>query len=60
MLTSVGFSTKGFPKRSACKLVYLRAHGCERIITYAFEQARARGKKRKVTSITKSNAQATV
>ena len=32
-------------------------HGCERIITYAFEQARVRDKKRKVTSVTKSNAQ---
>jgi tartrate dehydrogenase/decarboxylase/D-malate dehydrogenase len=31
--------------------------GTERIIRYAFEAARRRGKKRKVTSITKSNAQ---
>ena len=30
--------------------------GCERIITYAFEQARKRNKGRHVTSITKSNA----
>lgn len=33
-------------------------HGCERIIRYAFELAQKRNRKRKVTSITKSNAQA--
>ncbi len=33
-------------------------HGIERIIRYAFELAQKRNKKRKVTSITKSNAQA--
>lgn len=32
-------------------------HGTERIIRYAFEEARRRNKKRKVTSVTKSNAQ---
>ncbi len=32
-------------------------HGTERIIRYAFEEARRRGGRRKVTSITKSNAQ---
>ena len=32
-------------------------HGVERIIRYAFDLARTRGKKRKVASITKSNAQ---
>ncbi len=32
-------------------------HGTERIIRYAFEEARRRQKKSKVTSITKSNAQ---
>ncbi len=32
-------------------------HGTERIIRYAFEEARRRQKKNKVTSITKSNAQ---
>jgi tartrate dehydrogenase/decarboxylase/D-malate dehydrogenase len=32
-------------------------HGTERIIRYAFDLARKRNKKRKVTSITKSNAQ---
>lgn len=32
-------------------------HGTERIIRYAFEEARRRGRRRKVTSITKSNAQ---
>jgi tartrate dehydrogenase/decarboxylase/D-malate dehydrogenase len=33
-------------------------HGCERVIRYAFELARKRNKQRRVTSITKSNAQA--
>ena len=33
-------------------------HGVERIIRYAFELARSRNKKRRVASITKSNAQA--
>jgi tartrate dehydrogenase/decarboxylase/D-malate dehydrogenase len=33
-------------------------HGVERIIRYAFDLARTRNKKRKVASITKSNAQA--
>jgi tartrate dehydrogenase/decarboxylase/D-malate dehydrogenase len=32
-------------------------HGTERIVRYAFEEARRRQKKRKVTSVTKSNAQ---
>ncbi len=32
-------------------------HGTERIIRYAFEEARRRGGRRRVTSITKSNAQ---
>jgi tartrate dehydrogenase/decarboxylase/D-malate dehydrogenase len=33
-------------------------HGCERVIRYAFELARRRNKQKRVTSITKSNAQA--
>jgi len=33
-------------------------HGCERVIRYAFELARRRNGKRRVTSVTKSNAQA--
>lgn len=33
-------------------------HGCERVIRYAFELARKRNGKRRVTSVTKSNAQA--
>jgi tartrate dehydrogenase/decarboxylase/D-malate dehydrogenase len=32
-------------------------HGTERVIRYAFELCRRRGKKRRVTSVTKSNAQ---
>lgn len=33
-------------------------HGCERVIRFAFELARKRNGKRRVTSVTKSNAQA--
>jgi len=33
-------------------------HGCERVIRYAFDLARRRNKKNRVTSVTKSNAQA--
>ena len=57
MPTSVGFSTKGFPKRSACRLVYLLATAASALSLMPFQQARARDKKRKVTSVTKSNAQ---
>jgi tartrate dehydrogenase/decarboxylase/D-malate dehydrogenase len=41
----------------AIKTAVFTRHGVERIIRYAFELARARNKKRKVASITKSNAQ---
>ncbi len=57
-----GFHYQGFPEEMGLQVGVFTRHGCERIITYAFEQARLRKKKRrnkkpKVTSITKSNAQ---
>ena len=52
-----GFQYQGFPEEIGVQVGVFTRHGCERIITYAFEQARTRDKKRKVTSITKSNAQ---
>ena len=52
-----GFQYQGFPEEVGVQVGVFTRHGCERIITYAFEQARVRDKKRKVTSITKSNAQ---
>ena len=52
-----GFQYQGFPEEIGVQVGVFTRHGCERVITYAFEQARARDKKRKVTSVTKSNAQ---
>ena len=52
-----GFQYQGFPEEVGVQVGIFTRHGCERIIRYAFEQARARDKKRKVTSVTKSNAQ---
>lgn len=52
-----GFQYPGFPEEVGVQVGVFTRRGCERIITYAFEQARARQKKRKVTSVTKSNAQ---
>ena len=52
-----GFQYQGFPEEVGVQVGVFTRQGCERIITYAFEQARARDKKRKVTSVTKSNAQ---
>ena len=52
-----GFQYQGFPEEVGVQVGVFTRHGCERIITYAFEQARVRDKKRKVTSVTKSNAQ---
>ena len=44
-----GFQYQGFPEEVGVQVGVFTRHGCERIITYAFEQARARDKKRKVT-----------
>ena len=52
-----GFQYQGFPEEVGVQVSVFTRHGCERIITYAFETARKRDKKRKVTSVTKSNAQ---
>ncbi|MFP7479432.1 tartrate dehydrogenase [Terribacillus saccharophilus] len=50
------FSGRGSGKEVAVQSALFTEHGCERIIRYAFELARTR-KRKKVTSITKSNAQ---
>lgn len=50
------FSGRGPGKEVAVQSALFTDHGCERIIRYAFDLARTR-KRKKVTSITKSNAQ---
>ncbi len=52
-----GFQYQGFPQEIAVQTAMFTSHGCERVMIYAFELARSRNKKRKVTSVTKSNAQ---
>lgn len=52
-----GFQYREFPQEIGVQAAIFTRHGCERVITYAFEVARKRDKKRHVTSITKSNAQ---
>lgn len=52
-----GFQYKGFPEEVGIQTSVFTRHGCERVITYAFELARSRDKKRHLTSVTKSNAQ---
>jgi len=47
---------RGPDNEVATQTALFTAHGCERIIRHAFELARTR-KRRKVTSVTKSNAQ---
>jgi len=51
-----GFQYMGFPEEVGVQVGLFTRKGCERVITYAFELARKRGKKNLVTSITKSNA----
>jgi tartrate dehydrogenase/decarboxylase/D-malate dehydrogenase len=46
-----------FPAETAVQAAIFTRHGVERIVRYAFELARKRNRKRKVTSVTKSNAQ---
>ncbi len=48
---------RGMHDEVAIQTAIFTRHGTERIIRYAFELARKRNKKKKVTSITKSNAQ---
>lgn len=50
------FSGRGSGKEVAVQSALFTEHGCERIIRYAFEVALTRDRK-KVTSVTKSNAQ---
>ncbi len=52
-----GFQYMGFPDELGVQSAVFTRRGCERIITYAFELASKRNKKRRVTSVTKSNAQ---
>jgi tartrate dehydrogenase/decarboxylase/D-malate dehydrogenase len=49
------FAGRGPRSEVAVQSAIFTAHGCERIIRYAFDLARTR--RRKVTSVTKSNAQ---
>jgi tartrate dehydrogenase/decarboxylase/D-malate dehydrogenase len=49
------FAGRGDAREVAVQSAIFTAHGCERIIRYAFELAMTR--RRKVTSVTKSNAQ---
>lgn len=50
------FSGRGPGKQVAVQSALFTEHGCERIIRFAFDLARTR-KRKKVTSVTKSNAQ---
>ena len=51
-----GFHYQGLPQELAVQTALFTRHGCLRVIRYAFKLARRRGGKKKVTSITKSNA----
>jgi tartrate dehydrogenase/decarboxylase / D-malate dehydrogenase len=52
-----GFQYQGFPEEVAIQTAVFTRRGIERVVRYSFELARKRNKKRKVASITKSNAQ---
>lgn len=52
-----GFVHHHKPEEVAIQTSVFTRHGCERVIRFAFELAGRRDKKRKLTSITKSNAQ---
>jgi tartrate dehydrogenase/decarboxylase / D-malate dehydrogenase len=52
-----GFVHQHHPAELAIQTAVFTKQGVERVIRFAFELARRRNKKRKVTSITKSNAQ---
>ncbi|MBM3925082.1 MAG: tartrate dehydrogenase [SAR202 cluster bacterium] len=51
-----GFHYAGLPQEMALQTSVFTRHGCERVIRFAFDLARKRGGKKKVTSVTKSNA----
>ena len=52
-----GFQYAGFPDEVALQTAVFTRRGIERVVRYAFELARARNGKKRVASITKSNAQ---
>ncbi|MGH9659831.1 MAG: isocitrate/isopropylmalate dehydrogenase family protein, partial [Bryobacteraceae bacterium] len=52
-----GFVYHHQPEEVAVQTAVFTRRGCERIIRHAFDLARRRAKKKRVTSITKSNAQ---
>lgn len=52
-----GFLYHHQPEEVAVQTSVFTRRGCERVIRHAFELARQRGRKKRVTSITKSNAQ---
>ena len=52
-----GFQYKGFPEEVAVQTSVFTRRGIERVVRYSFELARSRNKKRRLASITKSNAQ---
>jgi tartrate dehydrogenase/decarboxylase/D-malate dehydrogenase len=53
-----GFVHGDHPQEVAVQSAVFTRHGCERIIRFAFELAMRRDRAKKVTSVTKSNAQA--
>jgi tartrate dehydrogenase/decarboxylase/D-malate dehydrogenase len=52
-----GFQYAGFPDEVAIQTSVFTRRGIERVVRYSFELARSRDKKKKLASITKSNAQ---
>ena len=52
-----GFQYRNTPQEIGIQTSVFTRHGCERAIRFAFDLARKRNKKSRVTSITKSNAQ---
>jgi tartrate dehydrogenase/decarboxylase/D-malate dehydrogenase len=52
-----GFVHQHFPQEVAIQTGVFTRHGVERVIRFAFDLARKRSKKKRVTSVTKSNAQ---
>ena len=51
-----GFHYEGTPQEMAAQTSVFTRHGCDRVIRFAFELARRPDRRRKVTSVTKSNA----
>jgi tartrate dehydrogenase/decarboxylase/D-malate dehydrogenase len=52
-----GFVYHRMPEEVAIQTAVFTRRGCERVMRYAFDLARRRNKKKRVTSVTKSNAQ---